>query len=53
MPASTTAQVKIPLLTPEEVQAKFTQGQVRRFLTVYDQYQRQGLATRQQYTDRL
>ena len=51
---SKTAQVQIELLSNEEIQVKFTQAQLRRFLAVFDQYQRQGQhATRQQYMDRV
>lgn len=35
------------------MQAKFTQAQVRRFLAIFDQYQRTTYATRQQYMDRV
>lgn len=42
------------MLSTEEITAKFSQTQVRRFLAVFDQYQRQGAhATRTQYMDRL
>ena len=37
-PASKTAQVQIELLSNEEIQAKFTQAQIRRFLAIFDQY---------------
>ena len=50
---SAAAQFQTRLLSQEDVQIKFSQEQISRFLVIFDVYQRQGGYTRERYMERV
>ena len=50
---SAAAQFQTRLLSQEDVQIKFSQDQISRFLAIFDVYQRQGGYTRERYMERV